>query len=107
MEQVAPVYGEDRRRLRVLKLRGVKFRGGYHDIAIKTGGLEVYPRLIAAEHHAELELAQLKGQVGAGGAASPALDAAPVAEEADVVADGEAAPATNSDMFSLDKGSDA
>ncbi len=51
LEQVVPLYGEDRRRVRVQKLRGVKFRGGYHDISIKTGGLEVYPRLVAAEHH--------------------------------------------------------
>lgn len=52
LEQAAPSFGEDRRRLRVLKLRGVKFRGGYHDLAIKSGGMIVYPRLVAAEHHA-------------------------------------------------------
>jgi circadian clock protein KaiC len=28
----------------------VKFRGGYHDYVINTGGLEVFPRLVAAEH---------------------------------------------------------
>src|SRR6185369_5609830 len=44
-------YGISRRRLRVLKLRGVKFREGYHDYMIETGGLRVFPRLIAAEHH--------------------------------------------------------
>ncbi|HEY6928556.1 MAG TPA: ATPase domain-containing protein [Thermoanaerobaculia bacterium] len=51
LEQLAPLYGADRRRLRVLKLRGVKFRGGFHDFKIETGGVVVYPRLIAAEHH--------------------------------------------------------
>jgi circadian clock protein KaiC len=51
MEQLSPGYGSDRRRMRVVKLRGARFRGGYHDFNIKTGGLEVYPRLIAAEHH--------------------------------------------------------
>lgn len=51
IEQVAPAFGEDRRRLRILKLRGVKFRGGYHDIAIRPGGMVVFPRLVAAEHH--------------------------------------------------------
>lgn len=45
LEQVTPIYGEDRRRLRVLKLRGLRFRGGYHDFAIRTGGVEVFPRL--------------------------------------------------------------
>ena len=50
LEQMNPEYGADRRRLRVRKYRGVAFRGGYHDYAIRTGGLEVYPRLVAAEH---------------------------------------------------------
>ena len=54
MEQLSPDYGKSRRRLRVLKLRGVKFREGYHDYTIETGGLHVFPRLIAAEHYAQL-----------------------------------------------------
>jgi circadian clock protein KaiC len=53
MEQFSPDYGVSRRRLRVLKLRGVKFREGYHDYIIQTGGLRVFPRLIAAEHHVD------------------------------------------------------
>lgn len=52
LEQLANQYGAERRRLRVSKLRGVSFRGGYHDFAIRTGGLEVLPRLVAAEHPA-------------------------------------------------------
>jgi len=52
MEQLSPDYGVSRRRLRVLKLRGIKFREGYHDYTIETGGLRIFPRLIAAEHHA-------------------------------------------------------
>ena len=54
MEQLSPDYGKSRRRLRVLKLRGVKFREGYHDYAIKTGGLRVFPRLVAAEHYTRM-----------------------------------------------------
>jgi circadian clock protein KaiC len=50
LEQLYPKYGAERRRLIVLKYRGVRFRGGYHDYVIKRGGLEVYPRLIASEH---------------------------------------------------------
>lgn len=50
LEQLHPEYGADRRRLRVVKYRGVSFRGGYHDYAIRKGGLEVFPRLVAAEH---------------------------------------------------------
>jgi circadian clock protein KaiC len=50
LEQLTPLYGAHRRRLRVLKLRGVDFRGGYHDFSIVRGGLEVFPRLVAAEH---------------------------------------------------------
>ena len=52
MEQSSPDYGTSRRRLRVTKLRGVKFREGYHDYAIATGGLSIFPRLVAGEHHA-------------------------------------------------------
>ncbi len=51
MEQRAPEYGTDRRRLRICKLRATNFRGGYHDYRIQTGGLVVYPRLVASEHH--------------------------------------------------------
>jgi circadian clock protein KaiC len=54
MEQLSPDYGKSRRRLRVLKLRGVKFREGYHDYSIETGGLRVFPRLVAAEHVAKI-----------------------------------------------------
>jgi circadian clock protein KaiC len=53
LEQLASQYGAERRRLRVSKMRGVPFRGGYHDFTIHTGGLEVYPRLVASEHTQE------------------------------------------------------
>jgi circadian clock protein KaiC len=53
LDQLVNQFGAERRRLRVSKLRGVPFRGGYHDFAIRTGGLDVFPRLVAAEHHAE------------------------------------------------------
>jgi circadian clock protein KaiC len=54
LEQDAPSYGADHRRLRVTKMRGLQFRSGFHDFAVRTGGLDVYPRLIAAEHRSEL-----------------------------------------------------
>lgn len=53
LEQAAKEYGSERRRLRVVKMRGVKYRGGFHDFAIETGGVAVFPRLVAADHHAE------------------------------------------------------
>lgn len=52
LEQLYPEYGVERRRLRVVKFRGKVFRGGNHDYVIRKGGLEVYPRLVAAEHRA-------------------------------------------------------
>ena len=52
LQELAPDYGAERRRLRVSKYRGQAFRGGYHDFAIKTGGVSVFPRLVAAEHPA-------------------------------------------------------
>ena len=51
LEQLVNQYGAERRRLRVMKMRGVPFRGGYHDFTIRRGGLDVFPRLIASEHH--------------------------------------------------------
>ncbi|UWU67354.1 ATPase domain-containing protein [Bradyrhizobium sp. NC92] len=51
LEQLAIDYGAERRRLRVIKMRGIRFRGGYHDFTIETGGLRIFPRLVAAEHH--------------------------------------------------------
>ncbi|KQT60706.1 MULTISPECIES: ATPase domain-containing protein [unclassified Aureimonas] len=51
LEQAARDFGSERRRLRVMKMRGIKFRGGYHDFNLDTGGLTVFPRLVAAEHH--------------------------------------------------------
>jgi circadian clock protein KaiC len=50
LDHLAPEYGGERRRLRVLKIRGMQYRGGYHDFRIVRGGLEVYPRLVAMEH---------------------------------------------------------
>jgi circadian clock protein KaiC len=63
MEQLSPDYGVSRRRLRVLKLRGIKFREGYHDYTIATGGLRVFPRLVAAEHHADFERAPVSSGI--------------------------------------------
>jgi circadian clock protein KaiC len=64
LEQTTPIHGDDRRRLRVQKLRGLKFRGGRHDFAIRTGGIEVYPRLVAAEHRQPFVPEQLSSGIG-------------------------------------------
>lgn len=56
LERRAPLYGSPRRRLEIVKLRGVEFRGGYHDFNIRRGGIELYPRLIAAKHRGENEV---------------------------------------------------
>ncbi len=53
LEHSAIDFGAERRRLRVMKFRGRKFRGGYHDYTIETGGLCVYPRLVASEHRTD------------------------------------------------------
>jgi circadian clock protein KaiC len=48
-------YGSDQRRLRIRKLRGRSVKVGLHDYAIRTGGIEVFPRLIAADHLTKFE----------------------------------------------------
>ena len=63
LEHLSPEYGAERRRLRVTKLRGQKYRGGYHDFNIMTSGLDVFPRLIAAEHFSPAEQGVLKGNI--------------------------------------------
>ena len=50
LEQIAKEFGKERRRINIIKMRGIQFRGGYHDYALETGGLRVFPRLVAAEH---------------------------------------------------------
>jgi len=50
LERQPVEYGSSRRRLQVVKMRGAEYRDGYHDFTIRTGGLTVYPRLVAAEH---------------------------------------------------------
>jgi circadian clock protein KaiC len=65
LDQLNPEYGAERRRLRVLKYRGVKFRGGYHDYVVRTGGIEVFPRLVAAEHRHIAERRKLRSDIEA------------------------------------------
>jgi circadian clock protein KaiC len=50
LEELTPVYGAERRRMRVVKYRGQSFRGGFHDFIIAEGGVQVFPRLISGEH---------------------------------------------------------
>lgn len=63
LEHLSPQYGAERRRLRVVKLRGQRFRGGLHDFNIATGGLDVFPRLVASEHVEDRERTLLTGDV--------------------------------------------
>jgi circadian clock protein KaiC len=50
MEQLPTGYGSQRRRLQVRKVRGIPYAGGFHDYVIQTGGVAVYPRLVASAH---------------------------------------------------------
>src|ERR1700761_2375661 len=50
LDELAPVYGGERRRLRIVKCRGQDFLSGYHDYIIRSGGIDVFPRLVAAQH---------------------------------------------------------
>jgi len=73
LEELSPEYGAERRRLRVIKYRGQRYRGGNHDFVIETGGVRVFPRLVAAEHRSEFtrdvlpsESAELNALLGGG-----------------------------------------
>jgi len=67
LQHLAQEYGAERRRVRVMKMRGSRFRGGYHDFIIRTGGIEIFPRLVAAEHRQRIATEPLPSGV-------PALD---------------------------------
>ena len=67
LEGLTPDYGAERRRLRITKLRGLRYRGGWHDYTIETGGLNVFPRLVAAEYGDTLAGGQIESGI-------PALD---------------------------------
>ncbi|HAK92650.1 ATPase domain-containing protein [Massilia timonae] len=68
LEQITREYGKERRRVNILKMRGIRFRGGFHDYTLDTGGIVMYPRLVAAEH-----VRDFAPQVGSSG--SDGLDA--------------------------------
>lgn len=53
MGRVAREYGKTMRRIEVTKLRGCAFREGYHDYIIRSGGVSIFPRLVAAEYRDE------------------------------------------------------
>jgi circadian clock protein KaiC len=63
LEELAPDYGSERRRLRVSKYRGQAFRGGYHDFVIRSGGVAVFPRLVSAEHRHGFVRQQVKSDI--------------------------------------------
>ena len=50
LEQLAQEFGKERRRVSIIKMRGIKFRGGFHDYILDTGGIVMFPRLVAADH---------------------------------------------------------
>jgi circadian clock protein KaiC len=64
LDHLSPIYGGERRRLRIVKCRGQYFRGGYHDFIISTGGVRVFPRLVAAEHRTENAGALVRSGIG-------------------------------------------
>jgi circadian clock protein KaiC len=62
LEQLAPLYGSERRRILIKKYRGQQYRGGFHDFSITRGGLAIYPRIVPSEH----ARADIKGQLKSG-----------------------------------------
>lgn len=62
LEPMVIAYGAERRRLRVFKMRGRAFRGGYHDYVIRSGGVHIFPRLVASEHTTPFEEGRAGGQ---------------------------------------------
>jgi circadian clock protein KaiC len=55
LQKYSPVYGKARRKLQVVKMRGVDFQAGFHDFSIVKGGIRVYPRLVASDHKTDFK----------------------------------------------------
>ena len=53
LERLQREYGVERRRMRIAKIRGSRYREGFHDYTIEEGGVSVFPRLVAGEHRQE------------------------------------------------------
>ncbi len=63
LEQLSPEYGSERRRVRITKIRGQRYRGGYHDFTIIKGGLKVFPRIVASEYSKQNKTRLLKSGI--------------------------------------------
>jgi circadian clock protein KaiC len=63
LEDMAPNYGSERRRVKIAKYRGRAFRGGYHDFIIAKGGVKVFPRLVASEHEGTFDVVRVPSGV--------------------------------------------
>ena len=62
LEELSPDYGAERRRLKIIKYRGQRYRGGYHDFIIESGGVRVFPRLVSAEHRRDFPRTVIEGK---------------------------------------------
>jgi circadian clock protein KaiC len=65
LEFKAPAYGKVRRELQILKFRGSDFASGFHDFVIKAQGIELFPRLVAADHSADFARSVIVSDVDA------------------------------------------
>jgi circadian clock protein KaiC len=61
LEALKTEYGAERRRLSVVKLRGVGYRSGNHDYVIRKGGLQVFPRLVASADSSDYPKGRVSG----------------------------------------------
>lgn len=59
LQKYSPAFGKARRKLQIVKMRGVDFQAGFHDFNIVKGGLDVFPRLVAANFHQEFKKEQV------------------------------------------------
>jgi circadian clock protein KaiC len=64
LESASPTYGQSRRQVEVIKFRGSDFVSGFHDFAIRRGGLTVFPRLVSSSHEHEFPRQSIKSGVG-------------------------------------------
>ena len=65
LDSTSPPYGQTHRQVEVIKFRGSDFVSGFHDFCIRRGGLQVFPRLVSAQHSHDFPKEALKSGVTA------------------------------------------
>lgn len=64
LQKLHPDFGTERRRLSIVKVRGIQFVGGHHDYVIRRGGIKMFPRMISSDHDMVSKIESVTSGIG-------------------------------------------